>query len=174
MASAFHPVPATAAWYAIHTKHRQEALAQRSLDREGVETFYPKLRQRKTIRRVRKWVTGPLFPCYIFARFDLTQSARLVKYATGVLKIVSFGAKPVVVADEIIASISYHADDDVVTVEPPRFRAGELVEIQSGPLRGLQGVFARELSDRDRVVVLLEVLATGARVELARDQLEKV
>jgi transcriptional antiterminator RfaH len=161
-------------WYAIHTKPRQEATAQRSLEREAVETFYPKLRQRKTIRRVRKWVTGPLFPCYIFARFDPVVSSRLVKYANGVTNIVSFGGKPVTVADELIATIAAHAEEEVVTIQPPAFRVGELVEVQTGPFRGLQGVFERELSDRDRVVILLEVMAKGARVQVSREQLEKV
>jgi len=49
-------------WYAIHAKPRQESLAMLNLQREGVEAFFPKLRRRRTIRRVRKWVTGPFFP----------------------------------------------------------------------------------------------------------------
>jgi transcriptional antiterminator RfaH len=161
-------------WYAIHTKPRQETIAQTSLQREAIETFYPKLRRKKTIRRVRRWVVGSLFPNYIFARFDAAKSGRLVKYANGVLNIVSFGGKPALVDDDIIAAIAEHSQDNVLTIEPPKLKAGDLVEIQGGPLRGLQGVFEREMSDRDRVIVLLEVLAKGARVEVTRDQLEKV
>jgi transcriptional antiterminator RfaH len=161
-------------WYAIHTKPRQEHLAQTGLQREGIETFYPKLKRRKTIRRVRKWVTGPLFPSYIFARFDAVRSGRLVKYASGVIKIVSFGGKPAIVEDAIITAITDHAEDNVITVGPPSLKQGDRVEIQDGPLRGLQGVFEREMSDKDRVVILLETLAKGARVEVTRDQLEKV
>jgi transcriptional antiterminator RfaH len=161
-------------WYAIHTKPRQEALAQMGLRREGIETFYPKLRRRKTIRRVRKWVTGPLFPCYIFAKFDVVVSGRLVKYANGITNIVSFGGKPAIVDAAIISAIEDHAEDNVVTLSPPSFTPGDRVEIQTGPLRGLQGVFESELSDRDRVIVLLEVLAQGARVEIPRDLVEKI
>jgi transcriptional antiterminator RfaH len=161
-------------WYALHTKPRQESLAQSSLQREGLETFFPKLRRRRTIRRVRKWVTGALFPSYIFARFDAIQSARLVKYANGVANIVSFGGHPAIVDEEIIAAIRAHAEDDVVTVQPVQFRPGDVVEIQVGPLRGLQGVFEREMSDRDRVVVLLDTLAQGARVQVSREQLERI
>jgi transcriptional antiterminator RfaH len=119
-------------------------------------------------------VTGPLFPCYIFARFDPHQSGRLVKYTNGVTNIVSFGGKPAVVEDAIIAAITDHSQDNVITVEPPKLAPGDLVEIQEGPLRGLQGVFEREMSDRDRVIVLLEVLAKGARVEVSREALEKL
>lgn len=161
-------------WYALHTKPRQEATAQSGLRREGIETFFPKLRRRKVVRRVRKWVTGPLFPCYLFARFDAEQSGRLVKYANGVTNIVSFGDKPAVVEDAIIVAIQSHAESDVVIVQPPVFRPGEVLEIQSGPLRGLQGIFEREMSERERVVLLLDTLAQGARVEVPRDQVERI
>ena len=95
-------------WYAIHTKPRQEAIAESSLRREGIETFFPRLRRRKTIRRVRRWVTGPLFPCYLFAQFEFARSGRLVNYATGITNIVSFGGKPAIVDESIIRAIQSH------------------------------------------------------------------
>jgi transcriptional antiterminator RfaH len=161
-------------WYAIHTKPRHEGLAQTSLQREGIEAFFPKLRRRKTIRRVRKWVIGPLFPSYLFAHFDNETMGRCVKYANGVINIVSFGGKPAPVDDALIAAIRQHAESDIVTVEPPALKAGDLVEIQVGPLRGLQGIFEREMSDKERVVILLHALAKGSRVQVSREQLEKV
>ncbi len=161
-------------WYAIHTKPRQESMAQQSLLREGIETYFPKLKRRRTIRRVRKWVTGPLFPCYIFARFDAIQSGRLVKFANGVTNIVSFGGKPAIVDEAIITAIHEHSEEDVVVIQPPTLKPGDVVEIQEGPLRGLQGVFEREMSDHERVVILLQTLAGGARMEVTLDQLEKV
>jgi len=161
-------------WFAIHTKPRHEGMAEASLHREQVETFFPKLCRRKTIRRVRKLVTSPLFPSYIFARFDPAQCVRLVKYATGVLNIVSFGGNPAIVDDCLIDAIKAHAKDDIVTIQPVGFKPGDIVEIQTGPLRGMQGIFEREMSDQDRVVVLLEVLSKAARVQVSREQLEKV
>ena len=161
-------------WFAIQTKPRHETVAETSLRREGVETFFPLLSRRKTIRRVRKIVTGPLFPSYIFARFDAAHSNRLVRYANGVLKIVSFGGKPAIVDLEIIDTIRAHAKDNIIEFQPAALRAGDLVEVRDGPLRGLQGVFEREMSDRERVIILLNVLSKGARVEVSRDQLEKV
>ena len=161
-------------WYVIHAKPRQESVALLNLQREKIETFFPQLRRKRTIRRVRKWVTGPLFPGYFFARFDASLDGRLVRYANGVINVVSFGGKPAVVEPTIIAAIKDHASDDVVTIQPPVLRTGDVVEIQTGPFRGLHGVFEREMSDRDRVVILLEVLAKGVRVEVSREKVEKV
>ena len=149
-------------------------MAQTGLRREGIETFLPKLRRRKTIRRVRRWVTGPLFPNYFFARFDFTASGRLVRYATGIIKIVSFGGMPAPVDDSIIRAIQSRCEENVVTIQPPELHAGDLVEIQEGPLRGLKGIFERELSDSERVVILLQSIAAAARVEVSREQLERI
>src|ERR1041385_6936479 len=161
-------------WFAIHTKPRQEAVAESSLQREGIETFSPKLRRRKTVRRVRRWVTGPLFPNYIFGRLEFTRSGRLVKYANGVVNVVSFCGQPAIVDESIIRSIQDHCEENVVTIQPPELRPGEVVEIKAGPLMGLQGIFERAMPDRDRVVILLETLAKGARVQVSREELEKV
>ncbi|MEI8314433.1 MAG: transcription termination/antitermination NusG family protein [Verrucomicrobiota bacterium] len=161
-------------WYAIHAKPRQESLALLSLQREKVETFFPQLRRKRTIRRVRKWVTSALFPGYFFARFDANLSGRLVRYADGVINIVSFSGKPALVESAIIDAIKEYAQDNVVTIQPLQFKPGDIVEVQTGPLRGLQGIFEREMSDRDRVVILLDALAKGTRVEISREQVEKL
>src|SRR5881296_2821625 len=124
-------------WYAIHTKPRQETIAESSLRREGVETFFPRLRRKKTVRRVRRWVTGPLFPNYIFARFEFARAGRLVKYSTGITNIVSFGGKPAAVDEPIIRAIQSHCERNIVTIQPPELRPGDEVEIQEGPLHGL-------------------------------------
>ena len=160
-------------WYAIHAKPRQEAVALLNLQREKIETFFPQLRRKRTIRRVRKWVTGPLFPGYFFAQFDVALTGRLVRYADGIINIVSFGGKPAAVEPDIIAAIKDYATGDVVTIQAPSLRPGDVVEIQTGPFRGLHGIFEREMSDRERIVILLDALAKGARVEIDREQIIK-
>ena len=103
-----------------------------------------------------------------------TVSGRLVKYSNAVINIVSFGGNPAVVDDALITAIQEHAQDAVVTIQPSPFKPGDLVEIQTGPLRGLQGIFEKEMSDKERVVILLDALAKGARVQVSCDELEKV
>jgi hypothetical protein len=49
--------------------------------------------------------------------------------------------------------------------------ANDRVRITSGPLAGWSGVFERELSDSQRVVILIEALQQG-RVVISRDLLE--
>ncbi len=151
-------------WYAVNTKPRQEDIAELNLQRLGVEIFFPQLKQEKLIRRKRQSVIGPLFPGYLFARFNLDAHYRAVNYAQGVRRMVSFGAAPVAVAEEVIESIKSRVCDGYVTVQPPSFKPGQVVRIQEGPLRGLEAVFEQETSDHQRVVLLLQTLSYQARV----------
>ncbi len=161
-------------WYAIHTKPRQESVVETALQREGLKTFLPKLRRKKTVRRKYQWVTSPLFPNYLFAHFDVAQSGRLVRYAKGVINIVSFGGRPAVVDESIILTILAHCEGDVVTIQPPSLKPGDQVQILEGPLAGLKGIFQRELSGTERVVILLQSMGLGARVEVSRSLLDKL
>ena len=59
------PLPNVTRWLCVHTRPRKEAGAERYC-REvlGFDTFYPRLKHLKTIRRVKRWIVGPLFPRY--------------------------------------------------------------------------------------------------------------
>ena len=92
-------------WYAVNTQPRREEVAELNLRRLGVETFFPRIREERVIRRRREVVTGPLFPGYLFARFDLATSFRAVNYARGVKQVVSFGAVPAPVDEEVLDAI---------------------------------------------------------------------
>lgn len=167
------PLPDTTRWLCVHTRPRREPAAEQycrvSL---GLDTYYPRLKHLKTIRRVKRWVVGPLFPRYFFCRLNLSQSFRAVQYAPQVIGVVGFGGKPTVVDETIIEQLKQWAGDavDVVTVRPG-FQPGDLVEIADGPLRGLQAVVLQEMSDRDRVAVLLSTLGCQARLIVSRSQL---
>lgn len=156
-------------WYAISTKPHQERQAEANLSQLGVETFLPLLKQQKVIRRVRKTVVGPLFPGYLFARFNLTEHYRAVSYARGVRNVVTFGLRPAVVDEALIEGIKARMTEGYVSIEPERFRQGQLVRVDDGPLAGLEAVFVRALPDKERAVLLLRALAYSARVVVRTD-----
>jgi len=151
-------------WYAIHTQPHQETLSESSLQRLGIETFFPRIKQRKIIRRVARTITAPLFPGYLFARFNMDTNYRAVNYARGVRRIVSFGPAPAMVDESIIESIKARLQDDGATLQGPIFSPGQTVRIQGGMFEGLEAVFERELSDRQRAMVLLQVLSGQTRL----------
>ncbi len=146
-------------WYAVHAKPNHERQAELSLQRLGVETFYPQMKQRR-----------PLFPGYLFARLDMTVHYRAAKYARGVRNLVAFGSIPAIVDDEIIEGMRARLQDGCVTLPAPALTPGEVVRIHAGHLQGLEAVFEREMSDHQRVVLLLRTLTYQARVVLPVEQ----
>jgi len=160
-------------WHAVHTKPNQESLATASLQRLGVETFSPKLKQTKLVRRRRQEVIRPLFPGYLFARFDGNTRYRAVNYAAGVQRVVAWGTEPAIVDDHLIVSIRSRLQNGCVVISPPPFVAGQTIRITEGPLQGLEAVFEQELSDQQRIIVLLKTLAYKAKVVIDRGSVEQ-
>ena len=157
-------------WYVVSTKPHRERQAELHITQWGIECFLPLLKANKIIRRTRKTVIEPLFPGYLFARFDLDRHCRAVSYATGVRKIVEFGSGPVELDATMIDAIKERLNDGYVTLTPVRPMQGQVVRIKGGPLAGLEAVFVRQMTERNRALLLLNTLGFHARLTLSLDQ----
>ena len=94
------------AWYCVHTKPKCEHLVAGALRQfDGVEPWCPRLRFQRSTPRGKVWFTEALFPSYLFARYDPEFSARAVKHANNVIRVVEFGGRPVAVPDQNIAEL---------------------------------------------------------------------
>jgi transcriptional antiterminator RfaH len=153
-------------WYAVNTKARCEAVACASLERHGVEVFLPMLREQKVLRGKCGSTTSPLFPRYLFAKFDVSSQLRAVTYARGVKSLVAFGSGPSMVDESIIHAIRSQLTEGVIELPEDRFSPGQIVRIQNGPLCGLEAVFERKLNGTSRAVLLLKAICFQARVIL--------
>jgi transcriptional antiterminator RfaH len=153
-------------WYVVNTKSHCEASARASLERMGVEVFLPLLRERKVLRGKYGPTTSPLFPRYLFAKFDVSSQLRTVTYARGVKNIVTFGSGPSMVEESIIHAIRSQLTEEVVELSEDRFSSGQIVRIQDGPLCGLEAVFEKKLDGTSRAVLLLKAISFQARVIL--------
>jgi transcriptional antiterminator RfaH len=163
-------------WYCIHTRPQKEAhVAAHCRDPLGLEPYFPQWRGYRTIRRVRRLVTGPLFPRYLFCRFDAGVSYRAVRYAPDVIDIVHIGRVPSIVPDELVTELQRWAGEelDESRIRPP-LRPGAAVEITDGPLRGLTAVILHASDAEDRVAILLTLLQHDARMTISRAQLKPV
>lgn len=163
-------------WYCIHTRPQKEHSTcqyfQESLD---LETYAPRLREQRIIRRARRIVARPLFPRYVFCRFEPALHYRAVRYAPEVIDIVHCGAAPIIVSDHLVEELRGWAGEDLDrSLLKPALRPGDLVIIGGGPLLGLRAVVQHEMSANDRVAVLLSFLDCGARAVLPRTQLRLV
>lgn len=158
-------------WYAIRTKPHQERLAHAHLSQVCEETFLPLLKQEKIIRRQQATIVAPLFPGYLFARFDVGVRYRAVKFSRGVLNIVEFGLKPAEVSNAMIEAIRGRMNDGYVRIQPKSLQQGQIVHVKGGPLAGLEAVFLREMADKHRVCLLLNTLSFQVRLTMDIDHI---
>ncbi len=156
-------------WYAVHTKSNQEDIVAHHLSQLDVEILNPKQRKKRTIWGRPTVVRVPLFPGYLFARFDPGRTLHTIQYTRGVRKVLHFGTTLLRVEDEIIQSIKDRLDqDNCVELQAPQLHRGDPVSVTDGVLNGLRGVFKREMNDRKRVVLLMNILGTSAEVVIDR------
>jgi len=161
-------------WYVIQTKPRKEEEAETYLSTKGVEIFNP-LIEAFTLRNGRmNEEQKPLFPGYLFAKFDFEQNYPLVRWARGVKKVLGFGETPTSVSEEVVEMIKARTDAQGVVRVKHHLEPNDVVRIKTGPLKDLLGIFERWLSDRERVRILLNLIGYQPAVEIHYSMVEKV
>ena len=161
-------------WYAIYTKPKTEEIVSEKLMRAGIEVYNPKLKIRKYIRKQYREVIEPLFPCYIFGRFEPQKYQWMITYTRGVRKIVGDKTDPWPVAEDIIGFIRSNEKDGFVAIKCEELSEGDTVKISEGPFSGLTGMFKKVIKGTERVVLLLNAIEYQARVIVERASLSKI
>jgi transcriptional antiterminator RfaH len=160
-------------WLVVHTKPRQEAIAADNLRRQGFEVFLPELRQRKRQQGKWQWLTGPLFPRYLFLRVALgEQDVTKVRSTLGVAYLIRFGTELAQVDEGVIGFLSAQQESITgpVEIDESDYRPGDNVAILEGPFAGLSGVYQMK-KDADRVGLLLSLMGRELPLVLQLDQL---
>lgn len=157
-------------WYVIHTKVNQESRADANLRAWKIETFAPLIKLRRVNQYSRKvyYKSGPLFPRYIFARFNSDAVLAKIRFTRGIHKVVSCGGVPLSMDDEIIALLKSRIDDDQFVKLEEKLKRGDKIRINGGPLEGLLGVFEASAGQATRVRILLTTVHYQARIEVDR------
>jgi transcriptional antiterminator RfaH len=155
-------------WYVVRTKARKEDFAVQQLERRGVAVFLPRILEYGHDE------IAPLFPGYLFVNIALLEQYYRVVWAPGVRSFVAFGLTPTPVPDAVIWFIATSAGEGGVIRPLAPFKAGDRVQIKSGPLAGLVAVVQRPCSGRGRVQILLDFLRQGTTVELPVGQVDRV
>lgn len=155
-------------WYAVHTKAKEEARVESNLLAWQVEVFNPKVRGRcrSQFGGAPVSVVEPLFPRYVFARFDASRMHHKIHYTRGVHSVVSFGGQPVPVEAEAVEAIRSRVGSDGLVKLEDHLKAGDSVMIRDGQFKGLRGVFNEKLKGSDRVMILLTTVKYQASITL--------
>ena len=160
-------------WFVIQTKPGNEQRANTNLLNQEIETFLPlyrghQYRNGKLVQRIK-----PLFPSYLFAKLDLLPHYDRVKWTRGVRKILGNREGPLPISENVIETIRERMGEDKFVKLDDELKEGDAVQITSGPLKDLMGVFQKKISDRGRVRILLGLIGVDLPVQISKWQIRK-
>jgi transcription antitermination factor NusG len=154
-------------WHAVHTRSNCERITAAGLQHKGYEQFLPIYRSR------RRWsdrvveIDQPLFPGYVFCRFEACERLPIVT-TPGVVSIIGFGIQPAPIPDSEIAAIQAIIRSGLATEPCPFLREGQRIRITRGSLENLEGILVKKKSEW-RMIVSVNMLQRSIAVEIDRE-----
>ncbi len=159
-------------WYALRVRSHYERVVATSLGQKGYEEFVPFYRARRRWSDRTKVVEFPLFPGYVFCRFDPEKRLPILQ-TPGVVSVVSFGKKFVPVDETEIESIRSIVRAGREVQPWPYLRVGQRVRIRGGALDGVEGLLLK-LKNETRLIVSITLLQRSVAAEVDRDSIEPI
>jgi len=159
-------------WFALQVRARWEASASLFLSAKGYEVFVPTYRVRKLWSGSTKEVNAPLFPGYVFCRFD-PQNRLPILVTPGVIAVVGRGRIPVPVEESEITSIQAAIASGFRTEPWPYLEVGQRVRIENDSLGGLEGILIH-FKGSQRIVISVSLLRRAVALEIDRSRVTPV
>lgn len=160
------------AWYALQVRTRKESYVASQIQGHGIECLLP------TYKNVRKWsdrvkeLEQPLFPGYLFCRFDYL-NRRPVVTTPGVLQIVGYGRTATPLSDAEIQALQLAVSSGIPKQPWPYLEVGQRVRVNYGTLTGLEGILV-SVKGNHRVVLSVTLLQRSVAMEVETSWLSPI
>ncbi len=150
-------------WYVAKIKLRKETVLMSFLSQDGVEVFFPKIVE-----------PGPnggslkaLFPTYLFCYLDPESSIwPKVRSAPGMAYFLNSDGKPTSIPQRLVDYLRERVTQWNDPCYSRHLARGDKVVVRGGPFAGLEGIFQRYISGRQRCRILLEGVGSLTNVEI--------
>ncbi len=158
------------AWFCLRTHPKHEHIATAHLRQlSQVEVCFPRIRFRRPTQQGPVWVTEPMFPNYLFARFNRELLQRHIQHLPGISGLVQFGEIVPTIPEEIISDLRREFGPQELMLSEPKWTPGDRVLISGGCFDGWKGTVAGVLPAKARLQILLDMLGRLATVEFEMD-----
>jgi transcription antitermination factor NusG len=152
------------AWFAVWTRARHEHRVLDQLQRKDLEAFLPKVARWSRWKDRKKRIEWPLFPGYCFVKIDARETLPVLK-CSGVVSLVSSNGRPAPIPDVEIESVRTLVESELSYDPCPLVKIGQMVQVVSGPLRGVVGRLTKK-GQHARLVLSVDLIGQGVAVEL--------
>jgi transcription antitermination factor NusG len=158
-------------WFGLRTRSNYEKTSSLVLESKGYDQYLPLYRTK------RRWSDRvveaelPLFPGYLFCRFDAKQRLPILT-TPGVVSILCFGREPAPVPETEIEAIRAVLRSGFPVESCAYLHEGQRIRISRGSLEGIEGILMRKKKDW-RIVVSITILQRSVSVEVDREWVTK-
>ena len=154
-------------WHALFVRSRHEKSVHAQLEAKSEDVFLPLYRRKHRWADRWKLVELPLFPGYVFCRFESNRRSSVLA-TSGVIDVVRFGAQPATIDESEIEAIQRVVESPLLAEPYADLVKGEKVMMCDGPLKGMTGTLM-EVRKGLRLVISVELLRRSVLIEIDRD-----
>jgi len=151
-------------WYALHVRSNFEHITHKLLTQKGLTSFLPCYATRRRWSDRMKVIEHPLFPGYVFCRFDPRNWLPVVR-TPGVVQILGNERSFTPIEEQEMESVRRLVASGIPPMAHVFLRIGQRVYIERGPLRGVEGILVADKGGF-RLVVSLTLLQRSVAVEV--------
>lgn len=155
-------------WYVLSIKPKKEFQVEQLFKKGGFEIYNPKITRSGRIY--------PFFNGYGFILFEHPKQYKMVKYTRGVKSIISNEAGPIPIQKNVIDVIKAREINGFIELDKygnsPEI--GDEIEVMEGPLKGLKGIFKKEISQHERALILLNFISYQGQLIIEKKKLKKI
>jgi transcription antitermination factor NusG len=159
-------------WYALQVKSRFEKAVARNLQGKGFEEFLPLYSRRSAWSDRTKSIELPLFPGYVFCKFNLTNRLPIL-VTPGVNSVVGVGKSPIPIEGWELDNIRRILAAGSLCEPWPSLGIGQAVRVEYGALAGLEGTVESHKNGY-RLVISVNLLQRSVAVEIDADCLTAI
>lgn len=151
-------------WFALQVRSRREGFIAAHLEGQGYECFLPLYKSKRRWSDRVKELEQPLFPGYLFCRFDLNNRGPLLM-TPGVQQIVGIARTPMPVEEKEMEAIRLVLSSGLPNQPWPYMHVGERVRVNHGSLVNLEGILVN-FKGSNRVVLSVSLLQRSVAMEI--------
>jgi transcription antitermination factor NusG len=151
-------------WFALQVRARHEKNVAEMLRGKGYDPFLPLYECRRRWSNRYKLLELPLFPGYLFCRFDVHNRLPILK-TPGVILVLGVAKTPVSIDNSEIDAIRTIVGSGHQTQPWPFLQVGDRVRIEQGALCSLEGILL-DFRGHHRLIVSVTLLQRSVAVEI--------
>ena len=160
-------------WYIVQIKPNSYHQATKNLTQQGFETFLPL--HSSTSRKASRFITStkPLFPGYIFVKFDkLDMEWRKINYTYGVSRLLTFNSILKSIPTTFVDSLMMRYELSGKLLPIKKLEKGDHVKVLKGPFANFIATVEKYEADQ-RIWILMDLMGRKTKIQTPSDNLQQ-